>query len=279
VRVIDLHCHTTASDGTVGPAELVRHAGERDVDVIAITDHDTVAGVADAVRASPGSGVHVVAGIELSTRHAGREIHLLGYFIDTSSSALTEAVSAMKAQRRERAERMVTRLRELGHDIDMSDVMAQASGDVIARPHIARALHARGCVPSVRAAFRPELIADGGRAFVARHEMPTVDAIGLVRAAGGVSVVAHAGVSHHEGELKLLPDEIVAELVEAGLVGLEVDHPDHPPVVRDRLVHIAHEFGLVPTGGSDWHGLPEHTLGKWRTSEESFARLESKAGG
>jgi hypothetical protein len=277
VSVIDLHCHTTASDGTVAPADLSRHAAARGVDIVAVTDHDTVAGVAEATRTGEELGVRVVAGIELSTRHAVRELHVLGYFIDTNNSALLRAIDEMRSQRLERARSMIDRLRELGYDITISDVQAQAGGDIIARPHVARALVARGYVPSVRAAFTEELIGDGGRAFVAREAPSAVDAIDLIRAAGGVAVLAHPGVTHHEGKTKVLGDESVAELARAGLAGLEVDHPDHPPLIRDRLCAIADEYGLVPTGGSDWHGLPEHTLGGWTTSDESFGRLEALA--
>jgi hypothetical protein len=277
VPIIDLHCHTTASDGTVTPSDLVRHADERGVDVIAVTDHDTVSGVVEATRTSEGLAVRVVPGIELSTRYADREIHVLGYFVDIGNARLVEAIGTMRAQRRDRAERIVERLRELGCEITMSDVESQAGGDIIARPHVARALVARGYVPSVRAAFTEEFIGDGGRAYVAREALGTTDAIALIRGAGGVPVIAHPGVSHHEGEAQPLPDEIIAELAGAGLAGLEVDHPDHPPLIRDRLGVIADEYGLVPTGGSDWHGLPEHTLGGWTTSEESFRRLEELA--
>jgi predicted metal-dependent phosphoesterase TrpH len=279
VPVIDLHCHTTASDGLVAPADLVRHAADRGVDVIAVTDHDTTSGVASAAEASEQVGVRVVAGIEVSTRHKGREIHLLGYFIDIASSVLRNALVETREQRRHRAIRIVDRLNELGYDISMDDVEAQSEGDVIARPHIARALMAHGYVPSVRAAFSTELIGDGGLAFVPREAMSTIDAVHLIRTAGGVSVVAHPGVSHHEGEAQPIPDDVVAELAAAGISGLEIDHPDHPPLVRDHLHTLVAELGLVATGGSDWHGLPEHTLGGWTTSQESFERLEALAGG
>jgi 3',5'-nucleoside bisphosphate phosphatase len=281
VPVIDLHCHTTASDGLATPEHLVHVASERNVDIVAVTDHDTVAGVAPAVAAGDSSGVRVVVGIELSTRHRGREVHLLGYFFDIADAALNRALREMREQRRNRAVQIVEKLQGLGLDISMFDVEAQAGGDVVARPHIARALLARGHVASVRQAFDGGLIGDGGRAFVPREAMSTVAAIDVVRSAGGVSVVAHPGVSHHDGVVRPIPDEVVDELVSAGVSGLEVDHPDHPPLVRDHIARLAEGFGIVQTGGSDWHGLPEHTLGGWTTSEENFRRLEeaSTAGG
>lgn len=275
--VIDLHCHTTASDGLATPEELVAVASERSVGVVAVTDHDTVAGVGRAVAAGERAGVRVVSGIELSTRHEGREIHLLGYFIDITRSSLIGALTETREQRRDRAAQIVEKLRDLGFDISMQDVEAQSGGDVIARPHIARALLQRGYVKSVREAFDNDLIGDGGRAFVPRQAMSTLESIELVRRTGGVAVVAHPGVSHHEGEVRPIPDDVLSVLSDAGLSGLEIDHPDHPPLIRDRLAVIADEYGLIPTGGSDWHGLPEHTLGRWRTPEESFRRLEAVA--
>lgn len=275
--LIDLHCHTTASDGLATPSDLVRVASERKLDVIAVTDHDTVMGVVPAIRAGTERGVRVVPGIELSTRHGGREVHLLGYFIDVEDEVLNRGLRKMREQRRDRAVQIVDKLQALGLDISMSDVEAQAGGDVVARPHIARALLASGHVASVREAFDGGLIGDGGRAFVPRQAISTVAAIELVSAAGGVSVIAHPGVSHHEGEVRPIPDEVVDELVSAGISGLEVDHPDHPPLVRDHIARLAEGFDIVQTGGSDWHGLPEHTLGGWTTSQENFRRLEAAA--
>lgn len=276
--IIDLHCHTTASDGTVSPADLVRHAAERGVDVIAITDHDTVAGVAEGLRAGAELGVRVIPGIELSTRHDTRDVHILGYFIDHTSGELLTTLDGMRSQRLQRAEQMVERLRDLGYGITMDDVREHAGGDVIARPHVARALVAKGFIPSVRAAFTPHFIGDGGRAYVSREVPSSVAAVDVIRRAGGVAVVAHPGVGTHEGEVKPMSPEAIGELARAGLVGLEVDHPDHPPLVRDHLNAIAHEYGLVVTGGSDWHGM-EHTIGGWTTSRESLECLEALARG
>ncbi len=244
---------------------------------MAVTDHDTVAGVDAAVAEAKSAGVRVVPGIELSTRHDALELHILGYFIHTDNGPLSRAIEEMALQRRTRAERIVGRLQELGYDITMQDVEARAEGDVIVRPHIARALLDKGYISHIRAAFTSEFIGDGGLAFVERDALTTRQAIELVRGAGGVAAVAHPGVTHHEGEPRPLPDETIAGLAAAGLAALEVDHPDHAPLVRDRLAVAADEYGLVPVGGSDWHGLPEHSLGGWRTSEESFRRLEDLA--
>ena len=276
--IIDLHCHTTASDGLVSPADLVRHAADRGVDVIAITDHDTVAGVAEGLRTAAEVSVRVLPGIEMSTRHDSRDVHILGYFVDHTSSELLTELDGMRMQREQRAERIIERLRELGYEITDADVREQAAGAVIARPHVARALVAKGLLPSVRSAFTSDLIGDGGRAYVSRDVPSSIEAIEMIRRAGGVAVVAHPGVGHHEGEVKPMSSEAIGELAEAGLVGLEVDHPDHPPLIRDRLNAIAHEHGLVVTGGSDWHGL-EHTIGGWTTTAESLECLEALARG
>lgn len=277
MRVIDLHCHTTASDGTATPTELVRTGIEHAVGVIGVTDHDTVAGVGEAQAAASGSDLIVVAGIELSTRSDARPVHLLGYFIDSTSGELLQSLKEVRERRRDRARQMVERLRELGYEITFDDVLAQAHGDVVARPHVARALVARGYIRAVRDAFTDELIGDGGRAYVSRDELSTHDALELVKRAGGVPVLAHPGVSHHEGREEPLPVELIDDLARAGLRGLEVDHPDHGTFMRDRLRLIASELDLIETGGSDWHGLPEHSLGTCTTSEDSFRRLEALA--
>lgn len=273
---IDLHCHTTASDGVSTPAELVAHAVDREVDIIAVTDHDTVAGVAEAIRAAESARVRVVAGIELSTSMGDRDIHLLGYFVDVADPGLAAMAASMRERRLARGVETVRRLNELGFEISFQDVLAQAGDAVVGRPHVARALVASGAVPSLRAAFSRDLLGDGGPAHVAKEQPSTVEGIALVRAAGGCAVVAHPGVGHHDGAPDPLSADRIAELAEAGLAGLEVHHPDHSPLMVERLREIAQELGLVPTGGSDWHG-PEHSLGNWPTDPDAFARLEARA--
>ncbi|MEX2392992.1 MAG: PHP domain-containing protein [Actinomycetota bacterium] len=273
---IDLHCHTTASDGLLSPAELVARARTDHVDVIAVTDHDTVAGVAEAVDAA--DGVRVVPGIELSARHDGRNVHVLGYFLDVDSDVLATTLAALKDDRLARARRIVERLNELGYDLTMDEVDEHARGDVIARPHIARAMVVRGYVSSVRDAFTQDLIADGGRADVPKRALTPGEAVSLIRAASGAPVIAHPGVGHHDGPVQAIGVELLRELRDAGLVGLEVDHPDHPPLVRDRLRALAADLDLVPTGGSDFHGDPGHALGRWTTWPDALATLETRAG-
>jgi predicted metal-dependent phosphoesterase TrpH len=276
---IDLHCHTTASDGVLSPRALVERARADGIGAIAVTDHDTVGGVRDATRAGDDLAVRVIPGVELSARHAGRNVHTLGYFVDVGSARLAEVLDSMRDDRAERAQRIVARLVELGFDLSMEDVLAHAGGDVIARPHVARALVARGYIARVRDAFTPDLIADGGRADVPKQTMSPLEAVRLIRETGGAAVIAHPGVGHHDGPVQAIPLELLRELRDAGLAGLEVDHPDHPPLVRDRLRDLADELGLVVTGGSDFHGDPEHVLGAYTTVPENLEALEARAAG
>jgi predicted metal-dependent phosphoesterase TrpH len=275
---IDLHTHTTASDGVLTPTELVELASSRDVDVIGVTDHDTVTGVAEAAAAGERLGVRVVAGIELSARHTDRAVHVLGYFLDAADERLLRALDEMQVDRLDRIKRIVARLNELGYELTLDEVLAHAHGAVVARPHVARALVARGYIASVGDAFKPELIADGGRADVPRKQLTPAESVALIRAAGGVSVIAHPGLAHHLGTHDPMPDELIEQLASSGLAGLEIDHPDHDPVTRDRLQALADRLGLVATGGSDFHGETDRPIAYNTTSPESLARLEQLAG-
>jgi len=272
--VIDLHTHSTASDGVLTPSDLVALAARAGVGAIALTDHDTVAGVGEARDAGERAGVRVVAGIELSARHDGRAVHVLGYFVDPARETFLKRLDEMQAERLDRIHRMVARLNELGYELAVDDVLAQARGAVVARPHVARALVARGHVRTLGEAFSPELIADGGRADVPRQQLTPREAVALIGSAGGVAVIAHAGLTHHLGTHNPLPDELVRELRDNGLAGLEVDHPDHPPLVRDRLRALAESLGLVATGGSDFHGESGRAIADCTTSDDALARLE-----
>jgi predicted metal-dependent phosphoesterase TrpH len=278
VTVIDLHCHTTASDGTLSPQDLVARAVHDGADVIAVTDHDTTDGIADASTAGERLGVRIVPGIELSARTPERNVHVLGYFLDPTSLELRAALADLRESRAVRAERIVERLNELGYPIALADVEAQAgSGRVLARPHIARALVARELIGSVKQAFGPDLLADGGRADVPKKTLTPPEAVRLIRTAGGAPVIAHAAVGHHDGQARGVPVELIDELCAAGLAGVEVDHPDHPPLIRDTLRALAADRDLVVTGGSDFHGDPGHVLGRYRTTADMLERLEAEA--
>ena len=275
-RRIDLHSHSTASDGTDPPAEVIRRARAAGLDVIALTDHDTLAGHAEARGALP-PGLALVPGMELSCRLDGHSVHLLAYHVDPAHAGLAEQLHAITTDRLRRARDMVGKLRELGVDITWERVAAIAGDGVVARPHIARAMVAAGAIARPDQAFTPEWIGPGGRAYVSRYALDAEDAVRLVSSAGGVSVLAHPGVP--QGGWKI-GDEAVARLAAAGLAGLEVAHPDHDDAERIRLAALAATLGLVSSGGSDDHGsLTGHRLGCETIAPGEYERLVSRAAG
>jgi predicted metal-dependent phosphoesterase TrpH len=270
----DLHCHSTASDGTGPPAEVMARARAAGLDVIALTDHDTVAGHAEARRALPG-GLTLVPGIELSCRLRGHSVHLLGYLFDPADPDLAEECARIRDSRRQRASEMVGRLAELGVPVTWEQVSAIAGDAVVGRPHIARALAEAGVVATPADAFTAEWIADGGRAHVGRYAPDAARGIALVRGAGGVPVLAHPRSPGYE-----IADEVVAGLAAAGLAGLEVFHPDHDHSERARLTQLANSLDLVMTGGSDDHGaFNDSGLGSETTPPEQYERLLALATG
>lgn len=267
---IDLHTHSTASDGTTPPDRLPRLAAEAGLTVLALTDHDTFAGLAAASAAA--SDVELVPGVEISCRLDHAEVHLLGLFVDPGHEALAAELELIRTDRDRRGVRMVERCRELGAPITLEQVRTIAGDAPLGRPHIAAALAAVG----VTDAFTPAWIADGGRADVPKHVLPTADAITLVRAAGGAAVLAHPRSVKRRAEVS---DTQLARLAAAGLAGVEVDHPEQPPEVRRRLREVAAELGLLATGSSDFHGDRKPVrLGEGTTSPEVFAGLREAAG-
>jgi len=271
---IDLHSHSTASDGTDPPAEVMRRARTAGLDVIALTDHDTLAGHDEARRALP-PGLTLVPGIELSCRLGGHSVHLLAYHVDPAQAELAEELHAMTTDRLRRAREMVGKLRELGVDITWEQVAAIAGGAVVGRPHLARAMVAAGAIGSPEQAFTADWIGAGGRAYVDRYGLDPERAIRLVSSAGGVSVLAHPG-SPQRGWV--IGDEAVERLARAGLGGLEVAHPDHDEAERLRLARLAGALGLAVSGGSDDHGLlTGHRLGCETIAPGEYERLMSLA--
>lgn len=263
---IDLHLHSTWSDGTLTPAALVAAAARRGVRTIALTDHDTTDGVAEARAAGAAKGVSIIAGIELSA-WLHREIHILGYFVDPAHPGLVEVTRRQSGARVRRVEAICERLAALGVALDPAPIIASAHGNV-GRPHIARALVAAGHVASVPEAF-DRYLGNNAPAVVPVERLPAADAIALIHAAGGVAVLAHPGVEQLEGH--------IAELTAAGLDGLEVDHPAHGRPVADRLRTRALAHRLVPTGGSDFH-RPEGTIaiGHYGVTAAGLAALRDR---
>lgn len=272
--LIDLHVHSSASDGTDPPAEVVRRAAAAGCDVIALTDHDTVAGIAAAAAALP-PGLTLVPGTELSCQLSGRSVHLLAYLFNPAYAALAAEAELIRDDRVHRARAMVARLGALGAPVSWERVEEIAAGAVVGRPHIARALAEAGVVATPADAFTAEWIGDGGRAHVGRYAPAPARAIALVRAAGGVPVLAHPRSPGYE-----ISDEVVVGLVSAGLAGLEVFHPDHDHSERSRLTHLANSLNLVITGGSDDHGaFGDGRLGTETTPPDQYERLLALATG
>lgn len=274
---IDLHTHSRASDGTQTPEELVRAAERAGLDVVALTDHDTSAGWPEAEATAAEVGITLVRGMEISTKLAGRGVHLLGYLPDPTYPPLVEGLEAILEGRNGRVPRIVGRLRELGIDIDEARVHRLA-GDpaAVGRPHVADALVDLGVVRDRAEAF-DRFLNPGRPAHVKRYAAPLEEMIRTVAGAGGVTVVAHPW---GRGNGDHLDEAAFARLREAGLSGIEVDHQDHDPPARDRLRGIAGNLDLVVTGSSDHHGLgkTDHDLGCNTTAPEEFARLVERAG-
>lgn len=273
---IDLHCHSDASDGTRPPAELVERARARGLDVVALTDHDTVAGWDEAAGALP-DGLTLVPGIELSCQEDGRSLHMLGYLFDPEHPALAAELARICDDRVIRAQGMVERLRDLGADVTWGMVRALARGEAVGRPHIAGAMVEAGVIRTADEAFTSQWIAQGGRAYVERYALDPERAIELVREAGGVCVLAHPRARRRG---YVFEDEVIERLAAAGLAGIEADHPDHVPEDRARLHDLAAALGLAATGSSDDHGaLTGDRLGAETTAPEAFERLAEAASG
>ncbi|MFB7282046.1 PHP domain-containing protein [Streptomyces hydrogenans] len=273
---IDLHSHSTASDGTDTPAELVRNAAAAGLDVVALTDHDTTRGHAEAIAAAP-EGLTVVPGAELSCRLDGIGLHMLAYLFDPEEPALLAERELVRDDRVPRARAMVEKLQLLGIPVTWEQVARIAGDGSVGRPHVAEALVELGVVPDVSGAFTTEWIADGGRAHVEKHELEPADAIRLVKAAGGVTVFAHpAAVKRGQ----VVPESALAALAEAGLDGIEVDHMDHDEPTRARLRGLARELGLLVTGSSDYHGSRKTCrLGEYTTDPEIYGEITRRATG
>jgi 3',5'-nucleoside bisphosphate phosphatase len=272
----DLHTHTNRSDGTFEPAELIRLAAERGLDAVAVTDHDTTDGLREAEAAGDEHGVEVVPGVEFSAEHLGASVHVLCYWMDASHEAFQAELSRLRDDRFRRGELMVDKLQALGFDVSFERVREIAKGGNIVRPHVAQAMVEAGIVASEEEAFE-RWIADGRPAHVPKHALDPVDAVALIRQAGGLCVLAHPGMW---GDQTAVPDELIEAMAGAGMAGLEVDHTDHSPEQRERYRAMAADLGLVVTGGSDCHGTRYDPirLGTSLCPPEGFAALRELAG-
>jgi predicted metal-dependent phosphoesterase TrpH len=247
---IDLHTHTTASDGSLSPTELVQLAKQQGVSALAVTDHDSVAGLPDAMAAGKQLGVTIIPGIEISCLYEDVELHILGYFINPDDTRLKSALLQYLSSREDRNPQVIERLCRLGLDLTYLEVRAFAGSATVGRPHIAQILLQKGYVASVADAF-DRYLADGAPAYVSRALPAASEAIGLIRAIGGVPVLAHPV---YAGRLKQTFDETCAKLKALGLAGLETLYSSHTQRQTDRFRSLAREHGLLVTGGSDFHG-------------------------
>jgi predicted metal-dependent phosphoesterase TrpH len=269
---VDLHAHSTASDGSRSPTAVVSAAKAAGLAAIALTDHDTMDGVAEAVAAADQVGIRVVPGVELSATQDDREIHLLGLHIQRPA-AIDESLRAFRERRHERAIQIVAKLNELGVSVSFDDVLARAGGAALGRPHLARVLIEGGWARDSRDAF-DRYLGNGRPAYVPKHRLSMGDAIALVHAGGGLAVLAHPGA---EGRR-----DVIERFVALGLDGVEVRHPGHSAEDMNRLGALVDFFGLVRSGGSDWHGANEgpRVLGVMRVPaswlEQQDARVEAR---
>lgn len=271
---IDLHTHSSVSDGTQTPAELVRSAVEAGLGTVALTDHDSTAGWADASAEAAALDIGFVPGMELSTRFGWKSVHMLAYFFDPADAALVAETERIREARRTRAEAMVARIAE-DYDLTWDDVLAHTTpGASVGRPHIADALVTRGHVADRSAAFETLLHPRGGY-FEPLYAPTPLDGVGLIRGAGGVPVLAHPAT---RGRDNVLDRHYLLSLVDAGLAGLEVRHRENTDDGKAYLLEFAREHDLVVTGSSDYHGAGKpNLLGENTTAPEALERLASDA--
>jgi predicted metal-dependent phosphoesterase TrpH len=271
----DLHSHSNRSDGTLSPAEVMELAAERDLAGVALTDHDTFEGLEEAAITADELGLDFVPGIEFSAEYDAASLHILGYWVDPDDPAIEAELLRLTATRFRRGEMIVEKLRELGFDISLQRVLELAGGEAIARPHIAEAMVEAGIVVDEQEAF-DRYISDDGLAYVPKHALEPMAALGMIGEAGGVCVLAHPGMWRGSDTV---PDELIEEMAAGGMVGLEVRHPDHDDVSRAKYAKIAERLGLVATAASDCHGERYgFRMGEERTDPETFAELKRRAG-
>lgn len=267
----DLHCHSIRSDGLDTPARLVERALEARLSALALSDHDAVHGLPELEAAARGTGLIPVAGVELSTRSDDEDVHLLGLFVDPTEPRLLARLAEMRTARDRRGEAMVERLREAGIDLDLEAIRTTVGGGAFGRPHVARALMQKGVVATFDEAF-DRWLSRGRPGYVPKPKWSLPDAIGAVRGAGGLAVLAHP-IWYDD------PPALVAAGLSEGLDGVEVGHPDQDGAQEEAFAGLAREAGLLVTAGSDYHGPPQggKTVGGRRLPEEGWLRLVEAA--
>ncbi len=278
---VDLHTHSTASDGTMSPSEVVRLAKDSGLSAIALTDHDTVSGIAEACATAQTIGIDFLPGIEISAEFPPPgTLHILGYGIDPESAVLKEMTDSLLAGRDARNPKIVAKLNQLGITISMNEVEAEAGGDVIGRPHIAAVLVKKGYVSSVKQAF-DQYLAQGAAAYFDKERLTPRRAIDLIHQSGGLAVLAHPIQLRLENDAQL--HRVIKDLVDVGLDGIEVIHSDHNEDLIKKYSDIARQYNLLPTGGSDFHGLNKSDIcigfaGRKRVPRAFFEAIIQKLG-
>jgi predicted metal-dependent phosphoesterase TrpH len=275
----DLHTHTFASDGTQAPAANVRMAKEAGLSALAITDHDTVSGIAEALAEGEKCGIEIVPGVEISTVAGKQDIHVLGYYIDFGDAQFLQRLESLRETRNQRNEMMLERLRQLGMDITMEEVLREVEAtkskdDTVGRPHIASILLKKGYVASISEAFE-QFLGNQGKAYVNPPRIAPATAVEWIREAGGSAVLAHPGIYHD--------DALVEDIIRGGLDGIEVYHSDHTPEDEAKYLKLARQSGLLITAGSDFHGerggVAFHApIGSRRVSTHVLKSLQRKRG-
>jgi predicted metal-dependent phosphoesterase TrpH len=266
---IDLHTHSIASDGALTPTELIARAAERGVRVQALADHDTLQGVAEAVAEGEHRGVRVIPATELNTESEWGDVHVLAYFVDPHDTELEERLRWLRENRSRRIELMVEKLNALGYAVSVDRVREIARGGSLGRPHVAQALFEAGLVPTYDSAFET-VISKDSPAYVSRVGLAPIEAVALARKHGGVPSLAHPGTV-------IDLERLLPLLVEAGLVGMECYYASHTPAFTALCLRLSVRYGLVPTGGSDFHGRGDHgsDLGGVFVPQECIASLEA----
>ncbi|MDD5506152.1 MAG: PHP domain-containing protein [Candidatus Omnitrophica bacterium] len=271
MKYADLHVHTSESDGTLTPKQLVKEALSRGLSAIAIVDHDTVGGIPEAMAAAQGEDLEIIPGIELTAQHENQEIHILAYFVDCRNRPLLEKLRLVQLNRIERVYKIINNLEEQGVRLNPQDVFDISGKGTVGRMHIAKALVKVGRVATTAEAFR-KYIGDKSPAYVLGFNLSPVEAITLIRGAGGVAVLAHPYTLHN--------DELIAELAGCGLQGIEVYYPEHSQSMVNFYLDLAKKLNLLVTGGSDFHGSvkPDIKLGMIKIPIELVDRLRQVRG-
>jgi predicted metal-dependent phosphoesterase TrpH len=268
--MIDLHTHTTASDGDHAPADLVRRAARAGIQILAVTDHDTIEGIPEALETAEQVGVRLIPGIEISAHSEGKELHLLGLFIDPEHSEFREFLVDLERSRRNRVEKIIETLRTMGVDITVREVMDAAEHGSVGRPHVARVLVSKGIVPSFKSAFA-RFLGNDGPAYLPAQRVSPGKAIEAVHRAGGVACLAHPALND---VYTRIPD-----LVADGIDAIEIYYPEHTPKNVKEFLATAEQYDLLISGGSDYHGPNRSrvaSLGSITLPQHEFDRLEAR---